>query len=92
MNAVATGPVAVAIDASDSTFQLYSSGIYNTCGTNLDHAVLAVGYGSNSAGDYWIVKNSWGTGWGMSGYVYIGRDNSPSGVCGINMMPSQPHY
>lgn len=93
MNAVAQGPVSVAIDASAQSFQLYTSGIYNDCGTSLDHAVLAVGYGSNASGDYWIVKNSWGTGWGENGYVLIERDmNSSPGACGINMYPVQPFY
>jgi KDEL-tailed cysteine endopeptidase len=92
MNAVANGPVSVAIDASDWSFQTYSSGVYNTCGTNLDHAVLIVGYGSTSTGvDYWIVKNSWGTSWGEKGYVLIERDMTSSlGVCGINQYPEQP--
>jgi len=94
LNAVAQGPVSVAIDASDPSFQSYASGVYSTCGTSLDHAVLAVGYGTNSAGvDYWIVKNSWGTSWGIDGYIHIERDPSNAdGVCGINMMPSQPTY
>jgi KDEL-tailed cysteine endopeptidase len=92
MNAVANGPVSVGIDASDPSFQTYASGVYNTCGTSLDHAVLIVGYGSTSAGvDYWIVKNSWGTSWGENGYVLIERDmTSSAGVCGINGMPQQP--
>ena len=69
-------PVAVAVDAS--SFQFYSSGILR-CGNShrLNHAVFAVGYESNS---YWIIKNSWGTSWGESGYVRIGMGGNPCGV------------
>ena len=69
-------PVAVAVDAS--SFQFYSSGILR-CGSShrLNHAVFAVGYESNS---YWIIKNSWGTSWGESGYVRIGMGGNPCGV------------
>jgi C1A family cysteine protease len=87
--AVNKGPVSIAIEADQSAFQQYTSGIISSnCGTNLDHGVLIVGYGSN----YWIVKNSWGTSWGMQGYVNIatGTQNSGKGVCGINSDPSYP--
>jgi len=79
-DAIQKGPVSVTIEADRSVFQSYSSGIITgtSCGTNLDHAVLAVGYGSN----YFIVKNSWGTRWGESGYVRIGFADG-AGVCGI---------
>jgi len=92
--AVAEGPVSIAIEADQSAFQFYSGGILDgTCGTRLDHGVLAVGYGSESGSDYWKVKNSWGTSWGMEGYVLICRDcnkNGNKGECGILMEPSYP--
>lgn len=89
-SAVAFTPVSVSIEADTRTFQFYSSGVLDSsnCGTNLDHGVLAVGYGASSDGQkYWIVKNSWSADWGMDGYVLIARSDSENtpGICGIAM-------
>jgi len=75
------GPVGVAVDASGG-FQSYHSGVFNgPCGTQLNHAILAVGSAS-SPSKYWIVKNSWGTTWGAAGYIHMAQGKN---LCGINM-------
>ena len=92
--AVSRQPVSVAIEADTTTFQFYNSGVLTSesCGTNLDHGVLAVGYGTENGNDYWLVKNSWGNSWGDNGYVKILRTDSKSdpGICGIAMSASYP--
>jgi len=90
-NAVAIVTVSVAIEADKSSFQFYKAGVYNDagCGTSLDHEVLTVGYNTDGKTKYWIVKNSWGTSWGVSGYIYIARV-SGKGICGINMDACYP--
>jgi cathepsin L len=88
--AIQTGPVSVAIDASANSFQSYSRGVYSDCGTRVDHAVLAVGYGMDGDTPYWVVKNSWSDTWGQDGYVWIAMDSSSSkGTCGIQEYPAQ---
>ncbi|KAK9054554.1 hypothetical protein SSX86_025632 [Deinandra increscens subsp. villosa] len=93
MKAVAHQPVAVAIDAGGEDFQFYSEGVFTgKCGTQLDHGVAAVGYGTTLDGTkYWIVKNSWGSEWGEKGYIRMQRDISDkTGLCGIAMEASYP--
>jgi KDEL-tailed cysteine endopeptidase len=98
--AVANQPVSVAIEADQREFQLYAGGIFDAeCGTQLDHGVLVVGYGSelnetaadNSTVDYWIVKNSWGPMWGDKGYIRLRRNiGNSAGQCGVAMQASYP--
>jgi len=95
INALQTGPVAAAVASSSKTFQFYKSGVISSadCGTAINHAVLLVGYGSTDAGvPYWIVKNSWGTGWGQQGYFLVLRDlvSGGLGICGINQFLVYP--
>jgi len=91
MAAVTQQPVSVAIEADQSGFQFYKSGVFSgPCGTQLDHGVLAVGYGTQGSTDYWIVKNSWGTSWGSAGYILMARGKQAHGLCGIAMEPSYP--
>jgi len=92
MSALVQQPVAVAIEADQSSFQLNKSGVLTApCGTNLDHGVLAVGYGTLNGVDYYKVKNSWGPNWGSNGYILLARGISQvGGQCGILMGP--PSY
>ena len=84
--AIANGPTSVTIEADTMVFQMYSSGIFDSekCGTSLDHAVTAVGYGTENGVGYYIVRNSWGSSWGEDGYIRI-KEVDGEGICGIQM-------
>jgi len=86
MASIANGVTSVTIDADQAVFHMYTGGVITDegCGTALDHAVAAVGYGTTEDGiDYYLVRNSWGEGWGDNGYVKIGRNGDGYGICGI---------
>jgi len=90
------GPVGVAISVNDA-FANYKSGVYSddSCpngADQLDHAVLVVGYGTDSSSnqDYWIVKNSWGASWGNQGYIWMRRNYN--NMCGIATDAVYPYY
>jgi cathepsin L len=94
--AIATvGPVAVAVDGSHSSFQFYSSGVYDEpdCSVqNVDHSFVLVGYDTLNSGsttkDYYIAKNSWGESWGDHGYIWMSRNKNNQ--CGIATIASYP--
>uniref|UniRef100_A0A8C2GKT3 Cathepsin S-like n=1 Tax=Cyprinus carpio TaxID=7962 RepID=A0A8C2GKT3_CYPCA len=69
---------------------LYTAGVYNdpTCTKKVNHAVLAVGYGATAGQDFWLVKNSWGTGFGDGGYIRMARNQN--NMCGIASYASYP--
>ena len=88
--AIVGRPVSVAVDAASLPWQFYSGGVIERfCGTSLDHGVLAVGYDTTASSPFYWVKNSWGSGWGISGYLKIGIKDG-DGVCGIQMSASYP--
>jgi len=86
-------PISIAVEADQKVWQFYHSGVLDdaSCGTNLDHGVLLVGwdYDIIARKDYWLVKNSWGTNWGIGGYIKLVRNKNQ---CGIALSASYPIY
>jgi len=84
-------PIAIAIEADQQCFQFYHAGVLDdaSCGTQLDHGVLLVGYDTDAATgkDYWLVKNSWGASWGDKGYIKFVRGKNQ---CGLTLAASYP--
>jgi C1A family cysteine protease len=82
------GPVSVAIEADQPSFQHYHSGILpvNQCGKKLDHAVVAIGFGSENGQNYFIIRNSWGPNWGNNGTIKLQYTNTEC-ACGCDIRP-----
>jgi len=77
------GPISVGVNPKPDAWKYYKKGLLpDGCGQRLTHWVLLVGYGSDATnGDYWLIKNSWGSRWGLDGFAWIKR--SGQDVCGI---------
>ncbi|KAK2632901.1 hypothetical protein EUGRSUZ_L00916 [Eucalyptus grandis] len=93
LKAVAMQPVSVALDSRGAAFQYYAGDVFTgPCGTDLNHAVTVVGYGTDTDGmKYWLIRNSWNVSWGESGYMRIQRDSGvEGGLCGIASKVSYP--
>jgi C1A family cysteine protease len=73
-----TAPISVCVDAS--TWQLYNGGVLKTCGDQIDHCVQITGFSNVQSTDVWLVRNSWGTDWGVDGYIYVPRNKN---MCAI---------
>ena len=86
---IAQGPVSIAIEADQMVFQFYTTGVIDIkdCGTSLDHAVLAIGYGTEDGKDYILVRNSWGPTWGDHGTVKLAHDDK-NVACGASTEPA----
>jgi len=88
VTAVATkGPIAISVAAGGLPWQLYGGGVLSSCGFVQDHAVQLVGYGVDGDKKFWLVRNSWGSSWGESGYIRIQRFGEGQEPCGIDKKP-----
>lgn len=79
---ISNHPISVAVDASNWSF--YKSGVFNNCKTSLNHGVTLAGVDSQGN---WKIRNSWGTGWGESGYIRLAAGNT-CGVCNAASFPN----
>jgi C1A family cysteine protease len=82
------GPISVCVAAED--WQNYNSGVMKTCTGQVDHCVQAVGYKQSASEPYWIVRNSWGTGWGQAGYIYLDMTADGGDICHIQEYMTYP--
>merc|ERR1719464_2055688 len=81
------GAVVTAVAAAGA-FSNYGGGVFSGCtNSNTDHAVTVVGYGTANGEDYWLIKNSWGTGWGEGGFIRLKRG---VGMCGVGRALAVP--
>lgn len=82
-----TRPLSVAVAADAFYWGFYKSGVLNQCSGNINHGVVVTGVKNSGTDNYWIVKNSWGTDWGESGYVRVDRSQNNGNLCDICSYP-----
>ena len=76
--AYSDGPLSVCVDAA--SWQFYTGGVITSCGQQVDHCVQVTGWSTQQGTPAWNVRNSWGTSWGLSGYLYVERGKN---MCAI---------
>ncbi|RLN65094.1 hypothetical protein BBJ28_00018253 [Nothophytophthora sp. Chile5] len=87
ISAIDVHPVVVAVASGNNAWKQYTGGVLSSCDTSeLDHAVVAVGYDSSTL----KIRNSWGSYWGEEGYIRLARDSSGDGTCGVLTDMSTP--
>ncbi|KAF0691324.1 hypothetical protein As57867_017352, partial [Aphanomyces stellatus] len=87
VNGLNNQPVSVVVEAGNSVWKNYQGGVVSQCpGAQSDHAVIAVAYDGQS----YTIKNSWGTGWGESGYMRLARNTGSTGTCNVGEAPTWP--
>jgi len=81
-NALQKGPIAITLNGENNEFYNYRGGIYNNpaCSTQINHAVLLVGYGQQNGQEYWVIKNSWGPSWGENGFMKMAKGYNRCGI------------
>jgi Pyruvate/2-oxoacid:ferredoxin oxidoreductase delta subunit len=82
------GPLSVCVAAE--SWQYYTTGILKSCPGQVDHCVQAVGFNNAAPETYWIVRNSWGTGWGNAGYIYLDMSTDSGDICHIQEYMTSP--
>lgn len=83
----------MAVAAGNAVFRDYKDGVVTIndgCPTEIDHAIVAVGWGIDQGTEYYIVRNSWGADWGQDGYIWLATEGGTKGVCGINQYVYYP--
>jgi cathepsin H len=81
------GPFSCGFGVGDA-FQHYVSGVFNPSSCpGVNHVMIVVGYGTSGGVPYWLIRNSWSTGWGESGYVKVVRNVNKCGVATMNYSP-----
>lgn len=90
-SALSQQPVSVTVNAGQ--LQFYANGVvHNQCQGEINHAVIAVGYGTDYGSDYFKIRNSWGSSWGEQGYIRLGQDGGSQGTaCLLQYNPVYPN-
>mmetsp|Transcript_25264 Transcript_25264/g.34447 ORF Transcript_25264/g.34447 Transcript_25264/m.34447 type:complete len:133 (+) Transcript_25264:569-967(+) len=91
-SALKNGVLSVSIKSEqrDYSFDYYKSGVLNaSCPGSTDHVVAVVGYGVDNGKEYWLIKNSWNTYWGIKGYGKMAKNSTSGSVC-VQMYPNRP--
>merc|ERR1719378_55370 len=91
--AIVERPITVAVQANQAAWYYTGGVVDKDCGVERDHNVAVIGYGHKEGSDAFYIKNSWGTDYGVDGYIYLSTSaisNLGAGICGILTTPVQP--